>query len=73
MIPISNSDAALIRDLLERGHQFYRNHATATRHINDGRRMAVMAGKLRKKINGAQRGVKYSEPVARTINKTKQQ
>lgn len=73
MIPISNSDAALIRDLLERGHQFYRNHATATRHINDGRRMAVMAGKLKRKINGTQRGVKYSEPVARTTNKTKQQ
>lgn len=73
MTPISNSDAALIRDLLERGNQFYRNHATAIRHINDGRRMAVMAGKLRKKINGTQRGVKYSEPVARTTNNDKQQ
>lgn len=73
MIPISNSDAALILTLLERGDKFYRNHATSTRHINDGRRMAVMAEKLRKKINGAQRGVKYSEPVARTTNKTKQQ
>ncbi|MDY6302412.1 MAG: hypothetical protein SPL96_11045 [Bacteroidales bacterium] len=58
MIPISNSDAALIRDLLERGNKFYSNHATKICHINDGRRMAVMAGKLRKKINGTQRGVK---------------
>ena len=65
MIPISNSDAALIRDLLERGNKFYSNHATATRHINDGRRMAVMAGKLRKKINGTRRGVQYCEPSAR--------
>ena len=73
MIPISNSDAALILTLLERGQDFYRNHATKLCHVNDGRRMAVMAGKLRKKINGTKRGVKYSEPVARTTNKTKQQ
>lgn len=51
MIPISNSDATLIRDLLQRGNKFYSNHATATRHINDGRRMSVMANKLNKKIN----------------------
>lgn len=73
MIPISNSDAALIRDLLERGNKFYSNHATKICHINDGRRMAVMAGKLKRKINGTQRGVKYCEPSARTTNKIKQQ
>lgn len=53
MIPISNEDARIIQVLLERGHSFYRNHATATRHINDGRRMAVMAKKLRTKVNRA--------------------
>jgi len=73
MIPISNEDARIIQVLLERGHSFYRNHALKTCHINDGRRMAVMAGKLKRKINGTQRGVKYCEPSARTTNKIKQQ
>ena len=61
MIALSNSDAALIRDLLERGNKFYRHHATAIRHINDGRRMAVMATKLKRKMT--------TQPT----NKTKQQ
>lgn len=51
MIEISNSDARTIHDLLERGNRFYSNHATATRHINDGRRMGCMARKLRDKLN----------------------
>ena len=50
MIEISNSDAKTIRDLLERGNKFYSNHATSTRHINDGRRMSVFATKLTKKL-----------------------
>lgn len=53
MIPISNEDARIIQVLLERGHSFYRNHALKTSHINDGRRMAVMAKKLRTKVNRA--------------------
>ena len=53
MIPISNEDARIIQVLLERGHYFYRNHALKTCHINDGRRMAVMAKKLKNKVNRA--------------------
>ena len=53
MVPISNEDARIIQVLLERGHYFYRNHATKLCHVNDGRRMAVMAKKLRTKVNRA--------------------
>lgn len=53
MIPISNEDARIIQLLLERGNAFYRNHAVRISHINDGRRMAVMARKLKKKVNRA--------------------
>lgn len=53
MVPISNEDARIIQVLLERGHSFYRNHALKTCHINDGRRMAVMAKKIRNKVNRA--------------------
>lgn len=51
MIPISNEDARVIQALLERGHYFYRNHATARKHRNDGIRMRQMSDKLRRKIN----------------------
>lgn len=53
MIPISNEDARIILTLLERGQDFYRNHATKLCHVNDGRRMAVMAKKIRTKVNRA--------------------
>ena len=53
MIQISNEDARIILTLLERGQDFYRNHATKLCHINDGRRMAVMAKKIRTKVNRA--------------------
>lgn len=67
MIPISNEDARVILQLLERGHQFYRNHAVKMCHVNDGRRMAVMTKKLRKKMS------KYCEPHARSNKKSEQQ
>lgn len=68
MIPISNEDARTIQQLLERGHFFYRNHALKTCHINDGRRMAVMAKKLRKKINRVNHD---AAPAASPKNKRK--
>lgn len=51
MIPISNEDTRVILQLLERGHAFYRNHAVKLQHVNDGRRMAVYAKILCKKLN----------------------
>lgn len=53
MIPISNEDARIIQALLERGYAFYRNHATARRHRNDGIRMRQLAEKLKNKVNRA--------------------
>lgn len=53
MVQISNNDARIILTLLERGQDFYRNHATKLCHVNDGRRMAVMAKKIRTKVNCA--------------------
>ena len=55
MIPISNEDARIIQVLLERGHHFYRNHATARKHRNDGIRMRQLSDKLRRKINNVNR------------------
>lgn len=51
MIQISNQDAHDLQTLLERANKFYSNHATATRHINDGRRMGRLSKKLQTKIN----------------------
>ena len=51
MIPISNEDARTIQMLLGRAYSFYRNHAIARKHRNDGIRMRQMSDKLRRKIN----------------------
>lgn len=48
MVQISNSDAALIQSLLERGTRFYAEHAVRSRDQNDARLMAKMARKLSK-------------------------
>ena len=66
MIPISNEDARIIQQLLERGHYFYRNHATARKHRNDGIRMRQLADKLRRKINRVNHD---AAPAASTKNK----
>ena len=62
MIPISNQDAHDLQILLERANKFYRNHATATRHINDGRRMAILAKKLQRNINKVNRAAATPRP-----------
>jgi len=53
MVPISNEDARTIQMLLQRGYCFYRNHATARKHRNDGIRMRQLAEKLKNKVNRA--------------------
>ena len=62
MIPISNEDARIIQQLLERGHYFYRNHATARKHRNDGIRMRQLSDKLRRKINKVNRAAAEPRP-----------
>lgn len=68
MIPISNEDARIIQTLLERGHYFYRNHATRRNHRNDGLRMRQLSDKLKRKINKVNRAA----ATQRTKNKQQQ-
>jgi len=62
MIPISNEDARIIQVLLERGHYFYRNHATRRNHRNDGIRMRQLSDKLKRKIKKVNRAAATPRP-----------
>jgi hypothetical protein len=48
--------------LLERGHYFYRNHATRRNHRNDGIRMRQLSDKLKRKIKKVNRAAATPRP-----------